>query len=510
MRLRIVVGVLAVALGAAALAYWLRVGGEGSDSVVLDAASDAEYQAGDWAIDMATVPPVPRVGENELIVRVYGAQGQPVEGLDVNAFAEMPAMGSMPAMRAPAGMKERAPGEYVGVMNLSMRGEWPLTVELVESDGSKRRLQFDFATGREDMPIVAGGVGSGSQSAADGGMDHSTMGHSTTKRSRSGDNAIAVDARRRQLIGLKTANATHHDLVKEIDAVGRVTFDERLVTDVSLKFDGFVGDLVADYVGVPVEKGQTLFTVYSPELLAAQEEYLEISRRRRSAGSDDALLSAARDRLRLWDMPEAEITALTQRGRPLEYVPILAPQSGTLVAREITAGGAAPMGQTLLKVADLSQVWVEADVYEADVESLSVGMPAVVTLPYVSDASYTAEVEYIYPYLESDSRTVRVRLTLDNPDGVLRPDTYATVSLQMDLGHRLAVPEEAVIVAGDDRIVFVDLGDGRLDPTRVETGERAEGYVIVEDGLTLGDRVVTSGNFLIAAEARLKSDLDQW
>jgi Cu(I)/Ag(I) efflux system membrane fusion protein len=180
------------------------------------------------------------------------------------------------------------------------------------------------------------------------------------------------------------------------------------------------------------------------------------------------------------------------------------------VERNIADGSAARMGQTLLTIADLSKVWVDAEVFEADLELMREGMQASITLPYLPGRTYSATVEYVYPYLQGVSRTGRVRLSLDNPEGVLKPDMYAEVALEADLGHRLTVPEEAIIFAGNSRVVFVDLGDGRLNPVRIKTGRRAQGYVEVLEGLSLGDRVVTSGNFLIAAETRLKTGIEQW
>jgi Cu(I)/Ag(I) efflux system membrane fusion protein len=295
-----------------------------------------------------------------------------------------------------------------------------------------------------------------------------------------------------------------------IRAVGEVTFDERLLSQVALKFDGYIGDLKADYVGTEVTKNQVLFTVYSPELLAAQQEYLETLKRRPTPGDQNGLLGAARQRLALWDMSTQEIKALEQRGEPQDYVPIYAPRSGTLIERHIADGSAAKMGQTLLTIADLSRVWIEAEVFEADLDLVKVGMAASVTLPYLPGLTYSATVEYVYPYLHEQTRTGRIRLSLANQNGELKPGMYAEVSLKVDIGHKLSVPEEAIIVAGDSRVVFVDLGGGRLKPVWIKAGRNAQGFVEVLDGLSLGDVVVTSGNFLIAAETRLKTGIDQW
>jgi len=467
---------------------------KGSAQPAADAGGLPRYRAGDLIIAADIEPRTARVGENRLIVEVRDEIGNPVSDVDIDAFAQMPAMGAMPAMRAPADLEQVAPGRYEGSMNLSMRGEWPLTIAIDHPEGREdQRLQFDLATDREGLTIAAGGapVGGGA-TAADAA------------------NAITIDNRRRQMIGVTTGEVAHRNLTKVVRAVGEVTYDERLLSHITLKFDGYIGDLKADYVGAPVKEGQVLFTVYSPELLAAQEEYLETLKRRQNGGADDPVISAVRQRLRLWDMAPSEIETLEDRGVPQDYVPVFAPRGGTLVERNIADGSAAPVGQTLLTIADLSTVWVDAAIFEADLELAKAGMAATVTLPYLPGHAYAATVEYVYPYLEGDSRTGRVRFSLDNPEGVLKPEMYAEVALEADLGHRLTVPEEAIIVAGDSRVVFVDLGDGRLNPVRIKTGRRAQGYVEVLEGLSLGDRVVTSGNFLIAAETRLKTGIEQW
>jgi len=465
----------------------------GSEAPVLRVENDMpRYAAGGLEIAVTTKPAIPRVGNNLLIVEVWDPDGNPI-AVEIDAYAEMPAMGTMQAMRAPADLAETAAGRYEGAVDLMMRGEWPLTITLQTVQGKPLRLQFDLATDRAELPISSGGTRIGSAALA--GDDA---------------NVITIDNRRRQMIGVKTGEATHRNLVKSIRAVGEVKFDERSFSHITLKFDGYIGDLKADYIGAAVDKNQVLFTVYSPELLSAQREYLESLKRRLNPGFGTDMLQSARRRLGLWDMSVQEIDELERRGVPQDYVAIYAPRSGTLIERHISDGSAARKGQTLLTIADLSSVWIEADVFEADLELTQVGMEARVTFPYLPDRHYAAVVEHIYPYLDSNSRTGRIRLSLENESGELKPGMYAEVSLMTELGHLLSVPEEAIIFAGDSRIVFVDLGGGRLKPVRITTGRRAQGYVEVLGGLSLGDSVVTSGNFLIAAETRLKTGLDQW
>ena len=296
-------------------------------------------------------------------------------------------------------------------------------------------------------------------------------------------------------------------MTRTIRAEGRIGYDESRLADVSLKFDAWIGELHADYVGVRVDKGEPLFTVYGPALLAAQQEYLELKRR---GSASPTLLSAARKRLALWDMSDGEIATLEKRGEPFDYVAMHAPISGTVVAKNVVEGTAHKAGMTLLRIADLSQVWVEADIYEGELPLVAEGMPVTVTLPYLLGEQFEGRVDYIYPYLDGASRTGRVRLTVANPEGHLKPEMYAEVKLQADLGRRVAVPEEAVIIAGELRVVFEDLGGGRLAPRKVQTGQRAGGFIEIIAGIEAGDRVVTSGNFLIASESRLKAGMEQW
>jgi len=460
------------------------------------------FNSGSFEIGVAVIPDTPQVGANDLIVAVRLPDGSPLTHAEVSAFAEMPAMGSMSAMRTPADLVATTDGQFEGSVNLRMRGAWPLTVSVTDPLHGNAKMTLDLATDRQGLRVSSGGKSIG---PADVGQDKDMAADMDM-----GGPTITIDSRRRQLIGVETEPVTERDLVREIRAVGNVTYDERRLTKVSLRFDAWIGELDADYVGAPITRGQRLFSVYSPELLAAQQEYLEARERLSRRSDDDSLLSAARQRLRLWDLSEREILDLEERGTPLEYVPIYAPASGTVVAKHIDSGSAVKTGDTLLRIADLSQVWIEAELYESELDLIKSGTNATVRLPYLPGQSFAAVVDYVYPYLDKTSRTGRVRLTLENADGVLKPDMYAEVSLSITLGRRLAVPEDAVLFAGDSRVVFVDLGDGRLKPVKIKTGHHVAGLIEVTEGLSPGDVIVTSGNFLIAAETKLKAGIDQW
>lgn len=449
------------------------------------------YRSGPYRLDVSIDPATPRVGENTLNVVLRNADGDPLDNAEIKAVAEMPAMGAMPAMRAPADMVEIEPGRYRGIFEPSMKGSWPLTLRIQAPDMPARQISFDLATGREGLQLA-----SGATRTDGGGMAEEAP-----------PGTVTLDNRRRQLIGVETAEAQTMAMTRTIRAEGRVAYDETRLADVSLKFDAWIGELHADYVGVRVEKGAPLFTVYGPALLAAQQEYLELKRR---GSASRTLVAAARKRLELWDMTAGEIATLEKRGEPFDYVTMHSPISGTVVVKNVVEGTAHKAGMTLLRIADLSQVWVEADIYEGELPLVTAGMPVTVTLPYLPGEQFESRIDYIYPYLNSASRTGRVRLTVANPEGHLKPEMYAEVKLEADLGRRVAVPEEAVIIAGELRVVFEDLGEGRLAPRKVQTGQRAGGYIEILEGIEAGDRVVTSGNFLIASESRLKAGMEQW
>jgi Cu(I)/Ag(I) efflux system membrane fusion protein len=327
---------------------------------------------------------------------------------------------------------------------------------------------------------------------------------------------IFVDAQRRQTIGVRTASVERQRITVEIRAVGKVVYDETRLTDVTVKYRGWIGELHADSTGQRVKKGAPLFTLYSPELFAAQQEYLTVLESQRAARGTvapdraDYLVDAARQRLRLWDIQDWQIEEVARRGQPLEYLPIVSPVSGYVIEKYVALGSTVDPGMKLYSIAALDRVWVEAEVYESELPLVAVGQEAEVSFPYLPGEVFRGKVLFIYPFLDPTTRTGRVRIELANPRLTLKPDMYADVQLEHDLGMRLAVPEEAVLYAGPRRFVFLDLGEGRLRPQQVQVGARAGTMVEVLGGLREGDVIVTSGNFLVAAESRLRVALEQW
>jgi len=454
-----------------------------------ESATQQFYSAGPFKVHVVIDPETPKVGKNRVTVTVQDGTGKPVTKATLHVVAVMPSMGSMPAMYAPAEMVETGIGHYEGEFEPAMSGEWPLTIEITAKGTGTGSITFDLATGRKRLTCTSCG---GVQTAGSAGT-------------------VRVNPERRQLIGVTSRKVRCKRLHYTIRASGSVAYDETRLTDISLKFDGWIGKLYSDYVGRKVTKGLPLFTLYSPKLLVAQKEYLEAMRRIKAGNvNGKQLLKATRRRLRLWNLSPAQITDLERRGEAKEYVPILSPVNGIVIDKKVVEGSAFHSGQQLLRIANLSKVWVEAQVYDYELPIVEVGVKAKVTLPELQDREYDGKISYIYPFTEEDTHTTRVRVELANPDGFLRPGMYAQIRLKVDMGKRILVPENAVLYAGQSRVVFLDLGDGRLQPRKIKTGLRNRRWIEVLEGLKEGDTVVTSGNFLIAAESKLKTGIAQW
>jgi Cu(I)/Ag(I) efflux system membrane fusion protein len=271
-----------------------------------------------------------------------------------------------------------------------------------------------------------------------------------------------------------------------------------------------------DAVGDTVERGEVLFSVYSPELYAAQEEYLQAlrsqARARETSAPDraDYLVRAARKRLELWDIAAGDLERLAQSGEPLEHLPIRSPVGGYVVEKNLVEGSAFEPGQRLYRIAPLARVWIEAQVYEYELPLVRAGQMAEVTLPYMPERRFEAAVAHVYPTLDPRTRTARIRLEIPNADLALRPDMYANVRIRAERGERLVVPQSAVLYAGERSFVFRALGDGRFQPQAVEVGLRSGEEVEILTGLAPGDEIVTSGTFLIASESRLRAELERW
>jgi Cu(I)/Ag(I) efflux system membrane fusion protein len=452
-----------------------------------------EHFAGSFKIQVAINPEQPRVGKNQLKIILLDKDSQPVNNARIKAVAEMPAMGSMPTMYAPAEITSEQLGLYQGQFELPMMGAWPLTLTIDAGTQGQAQLSFNMGTSRKGLSLSSATPST-----------FATQPNSTSLQSKT----FKVDAYRRQLIGVTTEKVTCINITKTIHASAKISYDQTSLTDINLKFDGWIDKLNADYVGKQVKKGQTLFTIYSPDLVSSQDEYLHSYKR--SPSGQNSFKAAAARRLSLWGINPTQIRKLEKRGRPLEYLPILSPISGTIIEKNIVPGAAFTARSKLLRIADLSTVWVEGQIYETDLPQVELGMTAQVILENKPDTPFIGKVTFIEPFLENETHAAQVRVELPNPNGLLRPDQYVHLQLQVNLGERMVVPEQAVVFTGKSRVVFVDLGAGRLQAQKIKTGARNDDYIEVIEGLNINDVIVSSGNFLIASESKLKSGADQW
>jgi multidrug efflux pump subunit AcrA (membrane-fusion protein) len=327
-----------------------------------------------------------------------------------------------------------------------------------------------------------------------------------------GDGTVQLTADQLSQFGITFGTVDMRMMENEVRTVGVVTFDETRIAQVAPKFAGFVERLHVDFTGQPVRRGQPLLEVYSPELVAAQEELLVARRLERTmdestvpgvpAGSSN-LLAAARRRLRLWDISDAQIDEILRTGEVRRTLTLHAPASGVVVEKNVVDGQAIQAGQTLYTIADLSEVWIDAELREADAGSVREGSGATIELAAFPGRPFKGRVEYVYPTLEEASRTLRARVAVANSEGRLKPGMYATVRITTPTRRALTVPASAVIRTGERSVVFVDMGGGSLMPHEVETGRTGDDHVEVLSGVEPGQRVVTSAQFLLDSESNL-------
>jgi len=451
-------------------------------------------RVGPYAVAVRNEPSPPRTGENALIVTVEDAQGAPVRGARIETVVFMPAMGAMPYMESRGKVSETAPGTYRVAYGLSMAGEWDVVLRIAAQGAAPAEGRWRLSTRLPEVAF-AGGGGQADTALAPG--------------------TLVLDAARRQAIGVKTAKVVRRPFVLPIRARGGVAYDETARAVVSMRYAGWVRTLTADFTGKPVVRGQTLFTVDSPEIVAAQEEYLSAIRfgaaNLASEGSDGmALADAARRRLLAFGMTAAQVAQVARTGQAIQSLAVPSPASGVVVEKSIVQGSPFAPGQVLLSIARTDPVWIEAQLYESDLPHVRPGVNAIVTAPFLGGQPRAGRVTFVAPALDPATRTGMARIQLANPGGALRPGMFVDVTLEADLGERLAVPEGAVVPTGTRQLVFVDKGSGRLEPREVVVGARGGGWIAIDKGLSEGETIVASGNFLVAADARLRAALGRW
>ena len=347
---------------------------------------------------------------------------------------------------------------------------------------------------------------------------------------------IEIPPEKQQLIGVKTAEVSVKPLQKIIRTVGRIEYDERKIATVNTKIEGWVERLYVDYTGRYVKKGEALAEIFSPELIATQQELINalkwetqgkeirdgrnpiltplsknaeggfsVENMSKMFSADAAkLFEASKQRLRLWDINEEQIKKIEETGKPIRTLTIYSPVSGYVVQKMALQGMKVMPGEKLFDVVDLSIVWILADIYEHNIFLVKPGQSAKITLSYSPDKEFFSRIDYIYPTISTATRTAKVRFEIPNYSGQLKPQMFTNIEIKIDLGKKLAIPDDAVIDTGTRQIVYVDKGDGYFEPREVKLGVRAEGLSEIIMGLKAGEKVAASATFLIDSEAQLK------
>jgi len=327
--------------------------------------------------------------------------------------------------------------------------------------------------------------------------------------------AVTLDPARVQMIGVRTARAERRAVGQRLELVGFVTPDEGLLRQVHIRVSGWVTELYVQRTGVRVREGDPLLTLDSPELLQSEQEFLIESGDHGSALRDSSghahesgAPSAARRRLGQLGVPEVEIQRLEREHLPRQRLTLPSPVTGTVLERNVTHGQLVAPGTTLFTVANLSRVWVMADLYEMDLGRIHVGDPAAFSTDGAPGRTFRSRVEFVYPTVSAETRTVKVRLTLPNADGVLRPGMYGKVAVSARASQAVAVPAESVVRTGEETYVFMARAAGRFEPRRVVTGAQDGEWIQILSGVAAGDTVVASASFLIDSESRLKAAIE--
>jgi Cu(I)/Ag(I) efflux system membrane fusion protein len=345
---------------------------------------------------------------------------------------------------------------------------------------------------------------------------------------------VEVQADKQQLIGVKLTEAAFKPLSKTIRTVGRVESDERKITTVNLKVEGWIEKLYADYSGKYVKKGDPIADIYSPELLSTQLEFVNllkwkdeksgqrIQRNIEFSWGDrygttaqmttldvDAVMRVARQKFMLWEIPDDLINKLEETKEPIKTLTVRSPVDGYIFQKPVVKGTRVGPGDKIVDVVDLSSVWIIADIFEPDLPLVKVGQKAKITLSYFPDNTFSAKIDFIYPFIAEETRSAKVRFSVPNQQMLLKPQMFTTVEIAVDMGKRLAIPDSAVLDSGKRQLVYVDKGDGYFEPRVITTGLRADGMVEVLRGLKAGERVASSAAFLIDSEAKLRGIIQE-
>lgn len=462
--------------------------------------------AGDMRVRLSLDPDPPRAGENILNVELHDPQGKHIDGAQLGFVYDMPAMGSMPEMKGGGDVKALGGGKYQITYPLSMLGDWTLTLGIDAPEHPHGELRFKVSPPRKGYSVESRGAIPMHEGAAQG---------------------LDVAPAQQQLIGLVFAKVERRPLSLSLRASGRVEVDETQVHDVVLKYDAFVERLLVDQTGQQVKAGQPLLVLYSPELLSSERDYLVAVKSGALAGSEQ-LVRAAEERLKLWGFSTSQFAELRRRGTAEPRVTIRSPANGIVLEKNVVAGTKAMAGDALYRIGNLGRIWVVADLFESDAPYLRAGLPASMTLPYLSGVTWRGTVQFVYPTVDAKTRALHARLAFPNTRLALKPGMFADVRVEVPLGTRLALPDNALLASGEHRYAFVKRrrpaasptagpmpqaeasNEGQLQAVEVKTGALAGEYDEVLDGLVEGEEVATQATFLLSSEAQLRGALPRW
>lgn len=349
------------------------------------------------------------------------------------------------------------------------------------------------------------------------GMDLTPVYADEEEEGEKNSGTVKISGKKQQLINLKLVEVSDSHLTKNIRTVGTMQYDETKVAKIHSKIEGWIEKVHVDYVGRFVRKGQPMFSIYSPELVATEQEYLLAVKAettlKKSEFADvssgaNALRASSHRRLKLWDVSDEQIKKLEETGEPMTTITFYSPVSGFVLTKNVFEKMRIDYDTEAYSIADLSTVWMIADIYEYEAPRVRVGQRATMTLAYESGRKYEGTVTYIYPDLNNMTRTLKARIEFKNSSFDLKPGMYANV--EIDTGHKggLVIPVDAVLDSGDRKIVFVQKTKDEFEPREVELGDYLEDQVVVTKGLKAGEKIVASGNFLIDSESQLKSALE--
>ena len=325
---------------------------------------------------------------------------------------------------------------------------------------------------------------------------------------------VTIPPEKQVLAGVRTAVVERKSLVRDIRTTAQIVADETRIAHVHVKVAGYIDQVYVDFVGQLVKKGQPLFTLYSPDLVSTQEEYLIAKRgnatlanapfQEISQGSQ-SLLQSARQRLKLWDISDDQIKELDETGKVSKDLTFYSPITGFVTDRKVFPQTSVTPDTELYTVSDLSTVWADADIYEYEVPFVRLGQRVTLTLSYYPGKTYSGNISYIYPTVDPQTRTVKARIQIPNPGFVLKPQMFADAQLHVDYGTKILVPQEAVLNSGTEQHVFVVHDGGIFEPRTVTIGPVVDGSAVILSGLKAGETIVVSGNFLIDSESGLKN-----